>query len=147
MPQSPPAPGEAFASLLDAQARLAGASADAHAEPVRRSATVHDIGIAGETPATAPVDPAEALRRAYADEEPPAPTLPQDCTPDALARELGLAGHLTAGEIERIRRRFALANHPDRVPASQRDLATRRMTIANMLVDQALAACRRKGRR
>ena len=90
---------------------------------------------------------AEALRRAYADEEPPAPSLPDECEPDALARELGLAEDLTTREVERIRRSFALANHPDRVSADQRSLATRRMTVANMLIDKALAERRRKGRR
>jgi hypothetical protein len=145
--QSRPVPGEAFASLLDARARPSGSGPSAHAEPSYRSASVRGIDVASETHLDHPGDMAEALRRAYADEEPPAPSLPEDCEPDALARELGLAENLTTREIERIRRSFALANHPDRVSADQRSLATRRMTVANMLIDKALAERRRKGRR
>lgn len=36
------------------------------------------------------------------------------------------------------RRAFAKLNHPDRVHPEFRDQATRRMTVANMLIDQAL---------
>jgi hypothetical protein len=131
MPQSRPIPAEAFASLLDARARLSGSSPRVHAEPLHRSASVRGIDMAAETQ----VDHARA------------PSLPEDCEPDALARELGLAEDLTTREVERIRRSFALANHPDRVSADQRDLATRRMTVANMLIDKALAERRRRGRR
>jgi hypothetical protein len=147
MPQSRSNPDEAFALLLEARARVAGTNPRASAEPLRRSASVHGIDIAGETLAAPLVDRAEALRRAYADEEPAALTLREDCDPDTLARELGLAEDLTTREIERIRRSFALANHPDRVQAFQRDLATRRMTVANMLIDRALAERRRKASR
>jgi hypothetical protein len=31
-----------------------------------------------------------------------------------------------------------MVHHPDRVPASAREQATRRMTIANCLIDEAL---------
>jgi hypothetical protein len=147
MPQSRPIPDEAFASLLDARARVAGSSPRVHAEPLHRSASVRGIDMAAETHVDHAGDMAEAMSRIYADEELPAPTLPQDCEPDALARELGLAEDLTAREVERIRRSFALANHPDRMPVDQRDLATRRMTVANMLIDKALAERGRKGRR
>jgi hypothetical protein len=81
---------------------------------------------------------ADTLARIYG-EEPTAPLLERlDCDPEAVARELSLAKAMTARELERIRRDFALANHPDRVVAAQRDLATRRMSLANMLIDQAL---------
>jgi hypothetical protein len=147
MPQSRPIPAEAFASLLDARARLSGSSPRVHAEPLHRSASVRGIDMAAETQVDHAGDMAEALSRIYADEESPAQSLPEDCEPDALARELGLAEDLTTREVERIRRSFALANHPDRVSADQRDLATRRMTVANMLIDKALAERRRESRR
>ncbi|GGD02107.1 hypothetical protein [Aureimonas glaciei] len=57
--------------------------------------------------------------------------------PQDIAQELGLA---TVGSVEAlssVRRRFALANHPDRVRPAYRDRANQRMTIANMLIDQA----------
>lgn len=147
MPQSRPNPDEAFASLLDARARLSGSILRVQAEPLRRLASVRGIAMAAETNADRPGDMAEAMSRIYADEEFLAPTLPQACEPDTLARELGLAENLTTRDIERIRRSFALANHPDRVSADQRDLATRRMTVANMLIDKALAERWRKGGR
>jgi hypothetical protein len=147
MPQSRPIPDEAFASLLDARARVVGSGPPVHTESLHRSASVRGIDMAAATHVDHPGDLTEALSRIYADEESPAPSLPEDCEPDALARELGLAEDLTTREVERIRRSFALANHPDRVSADQRSLATRRMTVANMLIDKALAERRRKGRR
>ena len=66
---------------------------------------------------------------------------------EAIAGELGLTPALGARDLERIRREFALANHPDRVLPAARDLATRRMTIANMLIDQALQDRKRQAHR
>ena len=59
---------------------------------------------------------------------------------ETVAEELRLRPRLTAKELRRIRREFARGNHPDRVPASLRERATRRMIIANTLIDQALKA-------
>lgn len=59
---------------------------------------------------------------------------------EAVAAQLRLRPRLTAQELRRIRRAFALANHPDRVPAPLRERATRRMVIANTLIDTALKA-------
>lgn len=59
---------------------------------------------------------------------------------ESVAEELRLRPRLTAKELHRIRREFALGNHPDRVPAPLRELATQRMVVANTLIDQALKA-------
>ncbi len=59
---------------------------------------------------------------------------------DAIAAELGLTGALTHGELNRARRRFMWNNHPDRRPDVPRELANRRVAIANMLVDRAQSA-------
>ena len=59
---------------------------------------------------------------------------------ESVAEELHLRPRHTAKELRRIRREFARGNHPDRVPAPLRDRATRRMVIANTLIDQALKA-------
>jgi hypothetical protein len=92
-----------------------------------------------------PAEAADALAQIYADEPVAAETaMPQACDAEALARELQLGPHLTAKELERIRRDFARCNHPDRVAPGDRDLATRRMALANVLIDQAL---QRNGRR
>ncbi|MDQ6437215.1 hypothetical protein RB623_24450 [Mesorhizobium sp. LHD-90] len=56
--------------------------------------------------------------------------------PEAIAVELGL-DRATAADFTRIRRRFAFANHPDRVAPHLRERAMVRMKIANMLIDAA----------
>lgn len=56
----------------------------------------------------------------------------------AVAAELSITERMTVGELNRLRRRFALANHPDRVDIDERDNATRRMMVANMLIDRAM---------
>jgi hypothetical protein len=56
-----------------------------------------------------------------------------------VADTLQLRNGMTAADLTALRRRFALAYHPDRAAASEREQAGRRMMIANMLIDQALA--------
>lgn len=67
----------------------------------------------------------------------PAPIAPLD-EDAAIARELGLSSDLAIGDLRRIRRDFAKKNHPDRFAPPQRTQAARRMTIANMLIDQQM---------
>lgn len=57
--------------------------------------------------------------------------------PDAIMRELGLERVTRLEDFSRIRRAFALHNHPDRQPEHLRDLAQERMQVANQLIDQA----------
>jgi hypothetical protein len=61
-----------------------------------------------------------------------------DCEQDAIAEELGLHANLSISELQKLRRAFARDNHPDRLAPAQRELATHRMTIANMLIDREL---------
>jgi hypothetical protein len=61
---------------------------------------------------------------------------------EAIARELGLGDSHVRVDLDRARRAFAFTNHPDRVPAHLRDLAMKRMQIANMLIDEAKRATR-----
>jgi hypothetical protein len=67
---------------------------------------------------------------------PPPPPLKSDL--ERVIDELHLTPDLTVQDLARIRREFAKGNHPDRVVAPQREEATRRMTIANVLIDEAL---------
>jgi hypothetical protein len=83
--------------------------------------------------------PLERLARLYGEDR------PEGVQPDyapaddaAVAAELRLASARTGEDLRRIRRSFAMRNHPDRVPAWLRDEATRRMTIANALIDGAM---------
>ncbi len=83
--------------------------------------------------------PLDRLARLYGEDRPETtrPTVwPADDA--AIAAELHLASARTGDDLRRIRRSFALRNHPDRVPAWLRDEATRRMTIANALIDRAM---------
>jgi hypothetical protein len=64
-------------------------------------------------------------------------------TPEDIAAELDLAGVTDIAALRRLRRDFARANHPDRVPAVWRQEATIRMMIANQLIDKALRALSR----
>jgi hypothetical protein len=57
---------------------------------------------------------------------------------EMVARELGLSPGMTADELNRVRRDFALSNHPDRVDPALREVATQRMMIANALIDGAV---------
>ena len=63
--------------------------------------------------------------------------------PQRILSELGLHSGATEAEIAILRREFALRNHPDRVPAELREVATQRMMIANDLMDRHIAALRR----
>jgi hypothetical protein len=60
--------------------------------------------------------------------------------PRDIAAELGITRATTAPELYRLRRTFALGNHPDRLAPHYRDSATRRMMIANRMIDDAIAA-------
>lgn len=57
---------------------------------------------------------------------------------EEIAEELGLAKAYAKTDLERIRREFAKKNHPDLCPPPFRIRASRRMSIANMLIDARL---------
>jgi hypothetical protein len=65
--------------------------------------------------------------------------------PASIAAELGLGQ--PGVDYGQLRRSFAFANHPDRVPSHLRQRAMIRMQVANMLIDEAknkAAGARRK---
>lgn len=68
--------------------------------------------------------------------QPPPVRRPAD--PQAVAAELRITAKMTLADLRRLRREFALANHPDRAGSAERENATRRMMIANMLIDGEL---------
>jgi hypothetical protein len=76
-------------------------------------------------------------------EPPPPPPRPSARAQD-IAAELGLDRLKTAAELAHARRRFMWNNHPDRRGDLDRDLANRRVALANMLLDRALAALRQR---
>jgi hypothetical protein len=93
-----------------------------------------------ETPATPPIFEASYLEDVTHLEDAVAPLLEAiaNCEQDAIAEELGLHENLSESELKKLRRDFARENHPDRLHPSKRDIATHRMTIANMLIDREL---------
>jgi hypothetical protein len=80
----------------------------------------------------------------------PAPAIAEtpkpSARPEAVAEELGLAGLRTTADLAKARRRFMWDNHPDRRKDLDRDLANRRVAIANMLLDRALAVMQSRRR-
>jgi hypothetical protein len=68
----------------------------------------------------------------------PEPT-PVEITPELVLTELGPTEHLTVDGLNRLRRLYMWRNHPDRRGEAQRENATRRVAIANMLIDRAEA--------
>jgi hypothetical protein len=79
----------------------------------------------------------ENLSRTQHRDAPPDPPPPMS-EHDQVVAELHLTPNLTPADLKLIRRRFAKRHHPDRVTPEVRDQATRRMTIANSLIDEAL---------
>ncbi|AIC28515.1 hypothetical protein IE4771_CH03434 [Rhizobium etli bv. mimosae str. IE4771] len=76
----------------------------------------------------------------------PEPVMPEHLTrtaPQEVAAELAISAADTPLTLSEKRRAFARANHPDGVALPFRDNATKRMMLANLLIDQAL---RRIGR-
>jgi hypothetical protein len=72
-------------------------------------------------------------------EAPPIAPEPEtlDTDPKAIARELRLDRMWPPSDLDALRRKFASANHPDRVAQHLRQDAMVRMQIANMLIDEA----------
>lgn len=64
---------------------------------------------------------------------------------EAIAEELGLCPGLGTVDLKRIRRDFAKRNHPDRFEPARRRCAERRMSIANMLIDERMRQNRSPG--
>jgi hypothetical protein len=100
-------------------------------------------------PSRAAPPPVEPTAPRFESVAPPAaPAAPLTDDPDAIAAELGLSDTSTLADLNRVRRSFMWANHPDRRPDAPRELANRRVAIANMLLDRAetaLAPARSRG--
>jgi hypothetical protein len=58
--------------------------------------------------------------------------------PRSVADELHITAQMTLSDLNRLRREYALANHPDLAGSADRENATRRMMVANMLIDREI---------
>jgi hypothetical protein len=113
-------------SVSAARAAPAGGWTYAAAEPaaVSSAASTTEMYVHAEIPATAPPRSVE----------------------ETVSHELQLSDDLKPADLEQIRRTFAYRNHPDRVGPAHKMHALRRMTVANVLIDQALKTARARAR-
>jgi hypothetical protein len=95
--------------------------------------------LAAETKPAPSVDPPQSDARQTFKINPPKPGKTED---EAIAGELGLSPGLGTIDLKRIRRDFAKRNHPDRFEPAKRRSAERRMSIANMLIDELMRQSR-----
>jgi len=73
------------------------------------------------------------------------PVLVQPARSTSLAQlKAKLRQDLSIKELSRLRRQFAFEHHPDRAPTVERISASRRLAVANDLVDLAIQNARRK---
>ncbi|KRB50727.1 hypothetical protein ASE04_12415 [Rhizobium sp. Root708] len=71
----------------------------------------------------------------------PEPVIPERLTrilPQEIATEIAISSRDTLKSLGEKRRAFAKANHPDGVAPAFRANATKRMMIANLLIDEAI---------
>ncbi|MBX3577104.1 MAG: hypothetical protein KF723_07830 [Rhizobiaceae bacterium] len=145
-------PTRDFASLLDDLVAAAEANAEATARPsipfdylsVVEELHSGRIQVSSDAVAAEYMDVAsdadleELFAAAEPAEEAVADTIEAlPVEPEAISLELNLDGARAPAEFARIRRAFAFANHPDRLPPHMRERAIQRMQVANMLIDEA----------
>ena len=96
----------------------------------------------------APVSSVAAAAQMYIDVDMAGttPKSPPRSVEEAVTQELQLSDDLEPPDLERKRRTFAYRNHPDRVGPAHKMQALRRMTVANVLIDQALKTARARAR-
>jgi hypothetical protein len=140
-------PGPTFSDVLENACRSAGVNPDTETSGhrVRRSRSgashLQDIAdriaeLAGRaSAATAAFNPYLEHAR---DSAPAHRKKKKSADPKAVADELCITREMTFADLKRLRREFALANHPDVVETAERADATRRMMLANMLIDREL---------
>lgn len=124
---------ELIAERGDGEATMARTARFDHLSVADQLAGV--VGIAEDAAIASYLDVERELDEILADvpiEEPMPPT-----DQPSIAAELALTPRMGSDELDRIRREFALRNHPDRVSEARRDGAIVRMQIANMLIDEA----------
>ena len=89
------------------------------------------------------LEPDTAVEAPPPEPEPVMPDHLMRIAPEEVAAELAISAADTPQTLGEKRRSFARANHPDSVAPLFRDNATKRMMLANLLIDEAL---RRIGR-
>jgi hypothetical protein len=135
-----------FSDVLDRACRSAGIDPQGNA-PHERSRLVRSTASGLQQLADRIIELASRASQAAASSldsylehqsERPAPRPHKPSDPEAVANELRITARMSFADLARLRREFALANHPDRAELAEREEATRRMMIANMLIDREL---------
>ena len=132
-----------FTSLLDELLARGERSDDAPARPTMSFGFVTPDAAVEELWKSVPSDfvarvYGESSERAAVETTPSIETpepLPST-NPEDIALELRMANARWPRDFDRIRREFALLNHPDKAAPHMRDRAVVRMQIANMLIDR-----------
>lgn len=94
------------------------------------AAEYREAGAALEDEFVSLLDHVKSEARVVEEPEPPS------VDPEVIAAELGLS-EAKPSDLAKMRRIFALANHPDRVAPHLRQRAMVRMQLANMMIDDA----------
>ncbi|SMD02797.1 hypothetical protein [Rhizobium sp. RU36D] len=139
-----------FQSVLE---RLQAEAIDEDEDSATKAYRVRGLGASfiaePVNPAAADLERGQALYREMMEdmpptepEVPPAPPEPPAhllrLTPEEIAADLDLRTTDSVAVLAEKRRAFARLNHPDGVVADFREMATVRMKIANLLVDEAI---------
>jgi hypothetical protein len=128
----------AFARILEAALRARGDDSDEQLTGHQHRASDPQVQQAIDDLLSSPAFvPVGKLAQLYSEGRTEAGQVPQDLY-RFLADELHLSPDLTVDELKRLRREFAVSNHPDRVDPAERQRATRRMSLVNVLIDKAL---------
>jgi len=131
----------AFEEALDAAQLEPGADALPFEDDATSaaSATGPVVGSLGDIAVSASYVATSSLARAYdaeAAQETSRPVRPLEAAAKLKSKLAGAT--FASGDLRRMRRRFAVDNHPDRVAAELRDEAVRAMADVNAEIDRAL---------
>ncbi|RWX78751.1 hypothetical protein EPK99_09170 [Neorhizobium lilium] len=121
--------GMGFVASTTDEADVTGTGTEAY------FAFLHDQPDLAVAETIAPPSPDEVVEHIP---EPPAPAHLLRLTREEIADELAITAQDTEPSLAEKRRRFAKANHPDRVAPDYRDNANIRMQTANLLIDEAI---------
>jgi hypothetical protein len=133
-----------FSEVLESAFRTAGLDFDDAPKPERprasRSAAVRLQQLSEsdrELPKSTLSVPLESYLE-HQDMSKPSSRVGRAADPRSVADELHVTAQMTLSDLNRLRREYALANHPDRAGPVDRENATRRMMVANMLIDREI---------
>lgn len=97
-----------------------------------------------DKPARPRREPEDGLHARFSEFGQPVSAPPEpETSVEAIRRELKIRPSHPIDELRRIRKRFALQNHPDRSPSAIRPAAEQRMKIANSIIDSEIEFRRR----